>query len=86
MHVNMYRLECRGERQEQASVAERSSDKLNVWHQSMAHLRGRRAGRIRWPDKNDGFRRDVDRCQCISNRKARLFCEACAEGNCTVHP
>ena len=25
MHVNMYRLECRGERQEQASVAERSS-------------------------------------------------------------
>jgi hypothetical protein len=36
---NMYRLDCRVERQEkQVSVAERSSDKLNLWHQRMAHL------------------------------------------------
>ncbi|CAB3989710.1 Retrovirus-related Pol poly from transposon TNT 1-94 [Paramuricea clavata] len=36
---NMYRLDCRVERQEkQVSVAERSSDKLNLWHHRMAHL------------------------------------------------
>ncbi|CAB4021124.1 Hypothetical predicted protein [Paramuricea clavata] len=36
---NMYRLDCRVERQEkQVSVAERSSDKINMWHQRMAHL------------------------------------------------
>jgi hypothetical protein len=36
---DMYRLDCRVEREEkQVPVAERSSDKLNLWHQRMAHL------------------------------------------------
>ena len=36
---NMYRLDCKIEHQEkQASAAERSSNKLYLWHQRMAHL------------------------------------------------
>ena len=70
---NMYRLDCRVERQEkQVSVAERSSDKLNLWHQRMAHL-------------NAGQMKTMVSREMVTGtdmpRTGKLdFCEACAEG------
>ena len=57
---NMYRLNCGVERKEkQVSVAERSSDKLNLWHQ-----RPSKDGSFeRWPNEDDGFKRDSNRYQ-----------------------
>ena len=69
---NMYRLDCRIERQEQASVAERSSDKLNLWHQRMAHLN---AGQMKTMVSREMVT-GVD----IPETGKLDFCEACAEG------
>ena len=68
----MYRLDCRIERQEQASVAERSSDKLNLWHQRMAHLN---AGQMKTMVSREMVT-GVD----IPETEKLDFCEACAEG------
>ena len=69
---NMYRLDCRIERQEQASVAERSSDKLNLWHQRMALLN---AGQMKTMVSRETVT-GVD----IPEIGKLDFCEACAEG------
>ena len=70
---NMYRLDCRVERQEnQASVAERSSDKLNLWHQRMAHLN---AGQTKTM-----VSREMVKGTDMPETGKLDFCEACAEG------
>ena len=70
---NMYRLDCRVERQEkQASVAERSSEKLNLWHQRMAHLN---PGQMKIM-----VSRDMVTGTDMPGTGKLDFCEACAEG------
>ena len=69
----MYRLDCRVERQEnQASVAERSSDKLNLWHQQMAHLN---AGQMKTM-----VSREMVTGTDMPEMGKLDFCETCAEG------
>ena len=70
---NMYRLDCKTEHQEkQASAAERSSNKLNLWHQRMAHLN---AGHMKTM-----VSREIVTGTDMPGTGKLDFCEACAEG------
>ena len=70
---NMYRLDCKVDKPDnQATIANETGTKLDLWHQRMAHLN---VGQMKTMAS-----KELTTCSDIPGTGKLSFCEACAEG------